>query len=74
VTESLSLRHEQRRPALRGPSCSGPREAGQLLGSREGFEKRGDAGTADAPGSRRVTESLSLRETTPGHARLGVPA
>jgi hypothetical protein len=35
--------------------------ASQLLGSREGCEWRGDAAQAAAPGSRDVTESLSLR-------------
>jgi len=61
VGESLSLRHEQRRPVPRGPSRLGHREASQLLGSREGFEGVGDADSAAAPGSRHLTESLFLR-------------
>ena len=59
----ISPRHEEEKPAQAGCDVKGRREVSQLLGSREGFERRGDAWKAAAPGSRYVTESLSLRHS-----------
>ena len=56
-------RQEEEKPAQAGCDVKGRTEASQLLGSREGFERRGDAWKAAAPGSRYMTESHSLRHS-----------
>jgi hypothetical protein len=51
---------EQKKPAYAGFCVPWRMGASRLLGSREGFERRGDARRAAAPGSRYVTESLPI--------------